>query len=75
MKTPEMCRFCHWRLSGCILPEKAEVCTYYEPQDLEEDLPPDERAYDPGEETDVWGEWGYEVFESEEDLERFFKGV
>ena len=75
MKTPELCRYCHWYLSGCIQSEKPIACEYYEPQSLDEDYGEQESEYDAGDDADVWGQNGFEEFQSAWEMTQYFKGV
>lgn len=70
-ETPELCRNCYWRLSGCV-PEFCGDCEYYQP--LTDEAIPEDRGYDAGPDADAWGRAGFTVFGSLEDMVQYYQG-
>ena len=72
-ETPELCRNCYWRLSGCV-PECRGSCEYYQPLFGDGEAIPGDRGYDAGRDADAWGRAGFTVFESLEDMTQYYQG-
>ena len=74
IRTPELCRTCYWRLSGCLWGNAPGNCVYYEPEGFDNDPEPQpDHDYDPGPDADAWGRNGFMVFDSARDMAMYYK--
>ena len=67
----KQCETCYWRLSGCVPDEGQVTCWDYYPLDSDCIVP--EAEYDPGPDADAWGQAGFEVFNSAQEMAEYFE--